>query len=131
MLALHAFESTANERFDEAWVHARRRLTHTERIEADLLIENGHVIHQLMPRLLELVASDLHHDVRSLRPAIRTILTEQGLVENPHARLPHEQRSCIVCCCVDTLVDILLEVRQIAIESGQWSDEPCSIPMYG
>lgn len=131
MLAVHAFETTANQLFDDAWQQARRRLTHTERVEADHLIENGGTIHRLMPRLLELIASDLHHDVRSLRPAIKTIFTEQGLVRAPQGVIPVEQRTCIVCCCVDTLIDVLLHVRQIAVESGQWSDEPCAVPMYG
>ncbi|MEQ9454485.1 MAG: hypothetical protein RLN76_07820 [Phycisphaeraceae bacterium] len=131
MLALHGFEQTAATWFDEAWEHSCRRLTRAERLEADHLLENGTTVRRLMPLLLELVATELHHDVHSLRPAIHIIITEQGLVRAPQGVIPMDQRECIVTCCVDTLVDILLRVRTLAIESGQWSDKPCVTPMCG
>lgn len=127
----HFLEANAAAWFDEAWAVTSRKLSRTEFIDAEYLMAHGQTIRRLMPRLLDIVAADLHHDVQALRPAIGTIVAENGLIRTHQGVIPSEERADIINCCVDTLMVVLTRVRRQAIEHGKWSNTPGTVPMCG
>ncbi|WP_428387446.1 hypothetical protein [Mucisphaera sp.] len=124
-------ESKAAVWFDETWAVTSRRLSRTVRIDADHLLAHGQTVRQLMPRLLDIVAKDLHHDVQALRPALQTVVSEQGLCRTAQGIIPPQERAQIINCCLDTLLIVLTRVRRQAIEHGTWSKDPSTVPMCG
>lgn len=76
----------------------------------------------LLPDLLHLLAENHGSDAHDLRPAIRRIILDRGAIYAMGAGITQSEADEILEGQIDLIVRVLEQVRQQALDCGEWSE---------
>jgi hypothetical protein len=85
----------------------------------------------LLHDLLELIRETHDCPVEQLRPVIRQRIGERTFFDDSGDSAGEWDRSALLEQELNVLVDVLEQVRQHALECGEWSEAPVAPQMFG
>lgn len=121
-------ESVAIQRFHQRWRDKALRVGEAGG-EMHRIYSEAASVSWLLRDLVLLIAEECHHPVQEIEPTIRRMVAEHEFVQA--ADSPDVSDETIHERLIETLLEVLEDVRRLGRTEGQFSNSPASVPMAG